>query len=71
MITQIGECLLKAHKQVYNVLLLNGNVFGSIRLGYTTNLKVEYHKCIVMLVFEKDRVQWYHKHTWMFCVDLK
>jgi len=49
--------LLEAHKEVYNVLLLTGNVFGSIPLRHTTNLKVKYQKCIEMLVSEKDRVR--------------
>jgi len=56
MTTKIGEGLLAAHKEVYNVLLHNGNVFGSIPLRHTTNLKVKYHKCIEILVLEKDWV---------------
>jgi len=69
MTTKIREGLLAAHKEVYNVPLHNGNVFGSIPLGHTTNFKVKYQKCIEMLVLEKDRKRRYryHKHNWMFC----
>ncbi|KAI6661417.1 hypothetical protein LOD99_13289 [Oopsacas minuta] len=48
------------------VLLHNGNIFGSIPIGYSVKLKEEYNN-----VKEILEIINYSAHDWVICVDLK
>ncbi|KAI6648298.1 hypothetical protein LOD99_12107 [Oopsacas minuta] len=48
------------------VLLHNGNIFGSIPIGYSVKLKEEYNNVKEILEIIK-----YSAHDWVICVDLK
>jgi len=47
-------------------LLHNGNLYGSVPLGYSTTFKEKYDE--IKFVLEKNSFQ---QHQWIICVDLK